>query len=72
MNKLDVSKGVEEQDIWRTAILLIREHGADARAQAAYFASKMLEHGNYEGYTIWGLVWTAIKDLQEREAAEPS
>ena len=63
---------MEEFDIWRTAHQLIKEHGSDARSQAAYFASKMLEHRNYEGYAVWGLVWMAIKVMQEQALAEPS
>jgi hypothetical protein len=61
---------VDEIDVWRTAQLLIEEHGADARSHAVHFASKMLEHRNYQGYEVWGLVWTAIRILQERSAAK--
>ena len=58
---------VDEVDVWRTANVLIKEYGADAPAQAVHHASKMLEHRNYEGYAAWGLVWTAIKILLDRQ-----
>ena len=60
---------MDEIDVWRTANILIKEYGADAPAQAVYHASKMLEHRNYEGYAVWGLVWKATKVLLERESA---
>ena len=63
---------MEEIDIWRTANQLIKEYGPDARSQAVYFASKRLEHRDYDGYAVWGLVWTAVKILQEQQAAGPS
>ena len=69
--KLDIPLGAEELNIWRTARQLIIEYGPDARAQAIYRAAKMLEHRNYDGYAAWGLIWTAIKALQERESAAP-
>lgn len=63
---------MEEIDIWRTARLLIKEHGSDARTQAINFAAKMLEHRNYEGYAVWGMVWSAIKVLQQQAEHEPN
>lgn len=63
---------MEEADIWRAARQLIRDYGADARSQAIHFAAKMREQGNDEGYAVWGLVWTAIKVLQEKADVEPS
>ena len=61
---------MEEADIWRAANQLIRKYGPDARSQAVCFAAKMLEQDNYEGYAVWGLVWTAIKVLQDKAEVE--
>jgi hypothetical protein len=59
---------VEEIDIWRSAGQMIFEHGVDARSEAIRLAAKMLEREDYEGYRIWGLIWAAIKVLQEQGA----
>ena len=57
---------MEKIDIWRSAQQMIFEHGTDARPEAIRLAAKMLERGDYEGYRVWGLIWTAIKVLQEQ------
>lgn len=49
---------------------MIFEHGADARPEAIRLAAKMLEREDYEGYRVWGLIWTAIKVLQDRHGSE--
>ncbi len=41
---------VEELDIYRTASVLIREHGKDAPIEAAMRADAMLEKGDLGGY----------------------
>ena len=57
---------MEEVDIWRAAKQMIFEHGVEARPEAIRLAAKMIERGDYEGYKVWGLIWTAIKVLQEQ------
>jgi hypothetical protein len=58
-------KQMEEIDIWRAANQMIVEHGAEAQPEAMKLAAKMLERGDHAGYEVWGLIWTAIKILQE-------
>jgi hypothetical protein len=60
---------VEEIDIWRSANQMIFEHGIEARSKAIRLAAKMLERHDYEGYRVWGLIWTAIKILQEQNSS---
>ena len=57
---------MEEIDIWRSADQMIQEHGVHARSEAMKLAAKMLERRDYEGYQVWGLIWSAIKVLQNR------
>ncbi len=40
-------------DIYRTASVLIREHGKDAALEAAQRADAMLEKGDMEGAAVW-------------------
>ncbi len=56
---------MEAIDIWRSANQMIAEHGVHARPEALKLAAKMLERRDYEGYQVWGLIWTAIKILEE-------
>jgi hypothetical protein len=55
---------LEEFDFEQFAQQLIMEHGSQARAEAAWWAAKMLEHRNYEAYRFWGQAWNAIKTVQ--------
>jgi len=38
-----------DEDIWRSANLLIQQHGEDARIHAAQMADKFLEEGDIDG-----------------------
>ena len=40
-------------DIFRTANVLIREHGEDAALEAAQRADTMLEKGSLDGQRVW-------------------
>ena len=44
---------VSELDTYRTAGVLIREHGENAALEAAILADKMLEQGSLDGQRIW-------------------
>jgi hypothetical protein len=51
-------------DIWRSAQLLVREHGEDAPVQAATRADAMLERGDLDGYATWRRVVRAVEELR--------
>ncbi len=51
-------------DIYRTANVLIREHGEDAPIQAAMRADAMLEKGDLDGYAVWKRILRAVEELQ--------
>lgn len=44
---------IPDLDIYRTANILIREHGEDAPIQAAMRTDAMLEKGDLEGCAVW-------------------
>ncbi len=54
-------------DIYRTANVLIREHGQDAPIQAAMRADAMLEKGDLEGCAVWKRVVRVVEELLSKE-----
>ncbi len=54
-------------DIFRTANILIREHGEDAPIQAAMHADAMMEKGDLEGCAVWKRVLRAAEELLSEE-----
>jgi hypothetical protein len=54
-------------DIYRTASVLIREHGEEANLVAAQRADSFLEAGDIEGCSVWKRVLRAIKEIQREE-----
>ncbi len=56
--------------IFRTASVLIREHGEDAALEAAQRADAMLEKGSVDGQRVWKRVLAAIKEIQRQETCE--
>jgi hypothetical protein len=57
-------------DIYRTASVLIREHGEDATLEAAQRADAMLEEGAIDGQRVWKRVLAAVKEIQRQEPRE--
>ncbi len=51
-------------DIYRSAKLLIDQHGEDAATFAAMQANKRAEAGDREGRRVWLRVVRAIEELQ--------
>ncbi len=54
-------------DIYRTANVLIREHGEDAALEAAQRADAMLEAGDLEGHAVWCQIVKAVEELLTKE-----
>ncbi len=52
-------------DIYRSANLLVKQHGEDAPIEAAMRADAMLEKGDLDGYAVWKRVLRAVEELQE-------
>ena len=57
----------EEIDIYRSAKLLINQHGEDAPIFAAQQADACLERGNLDGKAVWMGVIRAIKELLDQQ-----
>ena len=57
-------------DIYRTANVLIREHGDEADLVAAMRADSFLGDGDVDGSAIWKRVLAAIKEIQRGEPRE--
>jgi hypothetical protein len=57
-------------DIYRTASVLIREHGDEADLVAAQRADSFLEAGDMEGSAVWRRVLKAIKEIRREEPRE--
>ena len=56
-----------ELDIYRSAKLLINQHGEDAPIFAAMQADKCLEGGDLDGKAVWMGVIRAIKGLLDQK-----
>lgn len=59
-----------EIDIYRTASVLIREHGDEADLVAAMRADEFFEKGDVDGSAVWRRVLNAIKEIQRQERHE--
>ena len=59
-----------EIDVFRTANVLIREHGEDAALEAAMRVDTMLERGSLGGQRVWMRVLKAINEIQRQEQRE--
>lgn len=51
-------------DIYRTASVLVREHGVAADLVAARTADAMLEKGCLNEHRVWKCVLAAIREIQ--------
>lgn len=61
---------VSRLDIYRSAAVLIREHGDDAPLEAARRADAMLDKGDLEGQRVWRQILAAVKELQRTACPE--
>jgi hypothetical protein len=55
---------VIELDIWRTASVLIRNHGEDAEMMAARQADALLAAGDVEGARVFKAITNAVVELR--------
>jgi hypothetical protein len=59
-----------ELDIFRSANLLVKQHGQDAPIHAAMRADAMLDKGDLDGYAVWKRILRAVEELQRVEPVE--
>ncbi len=55
---------MKDLDIYRSANLLVKQHGEDAPIHAAMRADAMLEAGDLHGYAVWKRIPPAVDELQ--------
>ncbi len=58
---------ITDLDIYRSARVLIDQHGEDAPIWAAQKADAMLERGNLDGKLLWLKILEATKYLLSKE-----
>ncbi|NKB44799.1 MAG: hypothetical protein GKS03_11035 [Alphaproteobacteria bacterium] len=58
-----------EKDIYRSAKLLIDQHGEDATTHASMRADELLEAGDIDGERVWLRILDAVRELQNLEPA---
>ena len=51
-------------DIYRSANVLVREHGDGAALEAAQRADAMLERGDMDGCAVWKRIAAAVCEIQ--------
>ncbi len=60
---------IPNPEIYRTANLLVKQHGDDAPIEAAMRADAMLEAGDLGGYAVWKRILRAVEELRRAEPA---
>ena len=60
-------KLITDLDIYRTAQVLVKQHGADAPIHAATRADALLEAGDLEGCAVFKRVLKAIEEMLSKE-----
>ncbi len=58
---------IRDLDIYRSANVLIREHGEDAALDAAMWAIAMLDKGDLNRYAVWKRILRAVEEIQRKE-----
>jgi len=59
-----------DRDIYRTANLMIRKHGSEARLQAAMRADELLDKGDLDGQRTWLRIIKANEDLTSTDRGD--
>ncbi len=58
---------IPDLDIYRTANILVKQHGEDAPIQAAMRADELPEKGDVDGYAVFKRVVKATEELLSKE-----
>jgi len=61
---------MEELDIWRTARLLMTQHGDAAGFAAAQRADDILAKNDHQGVAVWMRIGRAIEELERQRPRE--
>ncbi len=58
---------IPDLDIYRSANVLVKHHGADAPIHAAMRTDELLEAGDLDGYAAWKRIIKAVGELLSKE-----
>ncbi len=58
---------IPDLDIYRSAQVLVKQHGPDAPIHAAMRADAMLDKGDLGGYAAWKRIVKAVGELLSKE-----
>ncbi len=58
---------IPDLDIYRSAQVLVKQHGPDAPIHAAMRADAMLDKGDLDGCAVWKGILRAVGELQRAE-----
>ncbi len=58
---------IPDLNIYRSANVLVKQHGEDAPVQVAMRADAMLEKGDLDGAATWRRILRAVEELQGSE-----
>ena len=58
---------IPDLDIYRSAQVLVKQHGQDAPVHAAMRADAMLDKGDLDGYAVWKRILRAVEELRRTE-----
>ncbi len=61
---------IPDLDIYRSANVLVKQHGQDAPIHAAMRADTMLASGDLEGQAVWKRIVRAVEELRRVELTE--
>jgi hypothetical protein len=58
---------IPDLDIYRSANVLVKQHGQDAPIEAAMRADSMRDNGDLDGFAVWKRVIKAVEELLSKE-----
>ncbi len=58
---------IPDLDIYRSANVLVKQHGEDAPIHAAMRADAMLDKGDLDGYAVWRRILGTVEELLSKE-----
>ncbi len=58
---------IPDLEIYRSAQVLVKQHGQDAPIHAAMRADAMLDKGDLDGYAVWKRIVKAAEELLSKE-----
>ncbi len=62
---------IPDLDIWRSASVLVDQHGADAPVEAAIRVDALLEAGDMDGRAVWRRILAAVEEKLDTRPPGP-